>query len=74
MDQESMENLLSQLPLLIRMKDGRQYVVKSDREILNGPLDSYVLSRSSKDNKLRGIHLRYVTMSGVEPNDQQQSA
>lgn len=74
MDQESMENLLSQLPLLIRMKDGREYVVKSDREILNGPLDSDVLSRSSKGNKLRGIHLRYVTMSGVEPNDQQQSA
>lgn len=74
MDQGSMENLLSQLPLLIRMNNGREYVVKSDCEILNGPLDSRVLYRSSKDNKFRGIHMRYVTMSGVEPNYQQQSA
>jgi len=65
MDRESLENLLDQLPLRITMNDGRSFLVESDRGILLSDLDAYVLYRST-DGKLRGIHLPYVTMSGVE--------
>ena len=66
MDKGSMDALLSRLPLLIRMNDGREYVVRTDRDILNTEISSYVLYRSDNDANLRGIHLPYVTMAGVE--------
>ena len=68
MDRETMENMLDQMPLRITMNDGRSFVVDSDRGILLSDLDAYVLYRSDGDGKLRGIHLPYVTMSGVEAN------
>ena len=65
MDRETLANMLDQLPLRITMNDGRSFFVESDREILLSDLDAYVLYRS-QDGKLRGIHLPYVTMTGVE--------
>lgn len=38
MDKASMEQLLNQLPLRICMNNGREYIVNSDREILNADL------------------------------------
>ena len=67
MDRETLENMLDQLPLRITMNDGRSFVVTSDRGIALSDLDAYVLYRS-EDGKLRGIHLPYVTMTGVEVN------
>jgi hypothetical protein len=49
------------------MNDGRRFVVTSDREVALSDLDAYVLYRS-EDRRLRGIHLPYVTMTGVETN------
>ena len=67
MDRETIENMLDQMPLRITMNDGRSFVVKSEREIALSDIDAYVLYRS-EDGKLRGIHLPYVTMAGVEVN------
>ena len=67
MDREAIENMLDQMPLRITMNDGRTFVVESQRGIALSDLDAYVLYRS-KDGKLRGIHLPYVTMAGVEVN------
>ena len=65
MDRESLGNLLDQLPIRITMNDGRSFMVESERGILLSDLDAYVLYRSD-DGKLRGIHLPYVTMTGVD--------
>ena len=67
MDRETIENMLDQMPLRITMNDGRSFVVESEREIALSDIDAYVLYRS-EDGKLRGIHLPYVTMAGVEVN------
>jgi len=67
MDRESLENMLDQLPLRITMNDGRSFVVTTAGDIALSDIDAYVLYRSG-DGKLRGIHLPYVTMAGVEVN------
>lgn len=67
MERETIENMLDQMPLRITMNDGRSFVVESEREIALSDIDAYVLYRS-EDGKLRGIHLPYVTMAGVEVN------
>lgn len=67
MDREMIENMLDQMPLRITMNDGRSFVVQSEGVIALSDLDAYVLYRS-EDGKLRGIHLPYVTMAGVEVN------
>ncbi len=67
MDRESIESMLDQLPLRITMNDGRSFIVSSERGIALSDLDAYVLFRG-EDDKLRGIHLPYVTMTGVEGN------
>ncbi len=67
MDREAIENMLDQIPLRITMSDGRSFIVESLRDIALSDLDAYVLFRS-EDGKLRGIHLPYVTMAGVEVN------
>jgi hypothetical protein len=67
MDRETIENMLDQMPLRITINDGRSFVVESERGIALSDLDAYVLYRSD-DGKLRGIHLPYVTMAGVEVN------
>ena len=67
MDREAIENMLDQMPLRITMNDGRSFIVESLRGIALSDLDAYVLFRS-EDGKLRGIHLPYVTMAGVEVN------
>ncbi len=65
MDREAIENMLDQMPLRITMNDGRSFVVETDRGIALSDLDAYVLYRGD-DGRLRGIHLPYVTMAGVE--------
>jgi len=67
MDREAFENMLDQIPLRITMNDGRSFVVESERGIALSDLDAYVLYRSD-DGRLRGIHLPYVTMAGIETN------
>ena len=67
MDRETIENMLDQMPLRITMNDGRSFLVESGRGIALSDLDAYVLYRS-EDGRLRGIHLPYVTMTGVEVN------
>jgi len=67
MDREAIEDMLDQLPLRITMNDGRSFVVASQRGIALSDLDAYVLFRS-EDGRLRGVHLPYVTMAGVEVN------
>ncbi len=67
MDREAIENMLDQMPLRITMNDGRSFVVESERGIALSDLDAYVVHRS-EDGKLRGIHLPYVTMAGIEVN------
>jgi hypothetical protein len=67
MDRETIENMLDQMPLRITMNDGKSFVVESERGIALSDVDAYVLYRSD-DGKLRGIHLPYFTMAGVEVN------
>ena len=67
MDRESIGNMLDQLPVRITMNDGRSFVVETARAIALSDLDAYVLYRSD-DGKLRGIHLPYATIAGVEVN------
>lgn len=67
MDREALEKTLDQMPVRITMNDGRQFLVTTERGIALSDLDAYVVFRSD-DGKLRGIHLPYVTMSGVEVN------
>ena len=67
MDRKSIANMLDQLPLRITMNDGRSFVVTTERGIALSDMDAYVLYRS-EDCKLRGIHLPYVTIAGVEVN------
>lgn len=67
MDRETIENMLDQIPLRFTMNDGRSFLVESERGIALSDIDAYVLYRSD-DGKLRGIHLPYVTMAGVEVN------
>ncbi len=67
MDREAIENMLDQMPLRITMNDGRSFVVESERGIVLSDLDAYVVYRS-EGGKLRGIHLPYVTIAGIEVN------
>ncbi|MCA9264232.1 MAG: hypothetical protein KDA60_10310 [Planctomycetales bacterium] len=67
MDRETIENMLDQMPLRFTMNDGRSFIVETKRGIALSDLDAYVLYRSD-DGRLRGIHLPYATMSGVEFN------
>ena len=67
MDKEEIEQLYEQFPLMIRMNDGKEYVVSSLREINCAMNYAHVLYRDEA-GRLRGVLLPYVSMSAVEPD------
>ena len=69
MDKEGIEQLYEQFPLMIRMNDGREYVVDSLRDITCAQNYAYVLYRE-ESGRLRSVLLPYVSMSAVEPDYQ----
>ncbi len=66
MDRKELTQLISEGPILIRMNDGREYMVESVQFATVSDISAAVLYRDEEDGKYRHIHLPLVTMSGVE--------
>ncbi len=66
MDRKELTQLISEGPILIRMNDGREYLVESVQFATVSDISAAVLYRDEEDDKYRHIHLPLVTMAGVE--------
>jgi len=66
MDRDELTALIAEGPVLIRMNDGRSYVVSGPEFATVSDISAAVLYRDEEGGKYRHIHLPLVTMSGVE--------
>jgi hypothetical protein len=65
MDREELMDLLRSGPTLIRMNDGREYLVENLEWVTVSTMAAHVLRRSD-DGKLRAVILPLVTMTSAE--------
>jgi hypothetical protein len=66
MDREELNAILQNVPIRIRMNDGRSYDVPSREFITVSDIAASVLYRA-QDGKLRHVYLPLVTMTAIEP-------
>lgn len=65
MDREELMDLLRSGPTLIRMNDGREYLVENLEWVTVSTMAAHVLRRG-EDGKLRAVILPLVTMTSAE--------